>query len=178
MTGRGSTFDSGWGRALLLLVGGAAGAAALTTLRVPAGALIGAVVGSALVNRARRSSVDAEGLPAPVRTVGLILLGCTAGVQLETTTLLTLAHVAVPLVASIVVLLLLDLALAVVLARRYEIDPLTAVLACAPGGVTEIAVTASRLGARLGPVLAIHTVRVLAVVLLVLPALVATLPST
>ena len=56
--------------------------------------------------------------------------------------------------------------------RRYDVDPLTAVLACAPGGVSEIAITASQLGAEVGIVLAIHTVRVLAVVLLVLPVLV------
>jgi uncharacterized protein len=168
-----------WGRepahALLLLAGGAVGAAVFTLLGLPAGTLIGAVVGSALANRVRVSSSGPLPLPAPVRVVGLALLGCAAGVRLDAHTLTALGHIALPLAGALAALVALNLLLAVVLVRRYDVDPLTAILACAPGGLSEIAVTGSQLGAQMGVLLAIHTVRVLAVVLLVLPLLVAVL---
>ncbi|MGH3356736.1 MAG: AbrB family transcriptional regulator [Nocardioidaceae bacterium] len=168
----------GRSHALLLLAGGAAGALVLTVLQIPAGTLIGAVVGSALASRLPWAPVSSGGLPTPVRTVGLVLLGCAAGVNLDLETLQTLARIAVPLVASVLALLLLNLALAAVLVRRYGIDPLTAALACAPGGISEVSITASQMGAQMGVVLAVHTVRVLAVVLLVLPSLIAVLGTS
>ncbi|MPZ93578.1 MAG: ammonia monooxygenase [Propionibacteriales bacterium] len=167
--------------AALLLAGGTVGAAALTLAKVPAGTLVGAVVGSAVANRlsARRSELPAEvaqrSLPTPVRVVGMVLLGCVAGVRLDRGTLHNLAEVALPLGIGVLLLLAVNVLVAAVLVRRYGIDPLTAVLACAPGGVSEIAVTASQLGARTGVVLSVHMVRVLAVVLVVLPLLVAVL---
>ena len=144
-------------------------------LRVPAGPLIGAVLGTAAVNRVFPARGGCRRLPAPVRTTGLVLLGCVAGARLDTMTLHTLGRIAVPVAGALVLLLLVDLALAALLVRRYGVDPLSAVLACAPGGLSEIAVTANELGARMGVVLAIHTVRVLTVVLLVLPLLVVVL---
>lgn len=160
----------GWA-VVRLLTGGAAGAAVLTLLQVPAGALVGAVIGSAIANRVRLGGA-AGTLPVPVRVSGLVLLGSVAGVRLEASTLVTLTRIAAPLAGAVLTLLLLNAALALVLVRRYGIDSRTAVLACAPGGISEIAVAAEQLGARTGVVIAVHAVRVLAVVLVVLPLLV------
>ena len=162
------------GNTALLLVGGAVGAVALTLAQVPAGTLIGAVLGGAAANRLIARTGGARDGPrravtGPIRVLGMVLLGSAAGVQLEWSTIESLGRVALPLAASIVALLVADVGLAAVLTRRYHVDPLTALLACAPGGVSEIAVTAQDLGARLGVVLAIHLVRVLVVVLVVLP---------
>lgn len=161
-------------RAGALLVGGAAGAGVLTALHLPAGTLVGAVVGSALVRRygERVRPGGRWTLPSPVRVVGLVLLGCVAGARLDTDTLRTLGRVALPLGGAVLALVLVNVAIAVVLVRRYRIDPVTAVIACAPGGVSELAVTAQEKGARLEVVLAIHMVRVITVVLVVLPLLV------
>lgn len=156
---------------LRLLAGGLLGAAVLTLLQVPAGTLIGAVFGSALANRIRFGGAPGT-LPAPGRVAGLVLLGCVAGVRLDGATLATLARIALPLAGAVLALILLNVALAAVLVRRYAVDPLTAVLACAPGGISEISTTAQELGARTEIVIAVHAVRVLAVVLVVLPVLV------
>lgn len=163
--------------AVRLLAGGACGAALLTVLQVPAGSLVGAVVGSALANRlppapAPRSPVTA------IRVVGLVLLGCVAGARLDASTLRALAGLAVPLVVAVAALMLLNVALAAILIRWWAIDAPTAILTCAPGGVSEIALTAEQLGARLGVVLAVHAVRVIVVVLLVLPIVVALVPRS
>lgn len=166
MTGPGTTAR----RTVTVLLASAACAGVLTLLRLPAGPLIGAVIGAAAVNRVRPEQ-DARPLPAWVRVTGLVLLGCVAGARLDLSTLESLVRMALPLLAAIIGLLVLDLVLAWVLVRHYDVDALTAVMACAPGGVSEIAFTAAQAGARMGVVLAIHGVRVLVVVTVALPLL-------
>lgn len=152
---------------VLALAGGLAGAGLLVLLQVPAGGIVGAVAGSALT-----SGIRAHPPPAyAVRVVGMVLLGCAAGVRLEASTLETLFHLLVPLLLAVGTLLALDVGLATVLVRRYGVDPVTALLACAPGGVAEMTVLAHDLDARTGIVVAIHVVRVVTVVLIVLPLL-------
>ncbi|WP_158603940.1 AbrB family transcriptional regulator [Cryobacterium tepidiphilum] len=167
--------------ALVLLAGGFAGAALLSVLHVPAGALIGSVLGSmaankiaqAVVRRRARAATRlpsvSRALPAPVRVVGQVILGVLAGERLNTETLTTLLHSLLPVVLSVVLMLLLTMALARYLVVRRNVDPLTAVMSAAPGGISVLAITAQRQGAVMHVVLAIHLFRVLVVVLLVLP---------
>jgi uncharacterized protein len=153
--------------AVVAVGGGLVGATLLTLLNVPAGGIVGAVAGSAVVSGIR-------GRPPPpyaVRVVGMVLLGCAAGVRLDMQTLETLLHLLIPLLLAVGLLLALDVALATVLVRRYSVDPVTALLACAPGGVSEMAILADETNARTGIVIAIHVVRVATVVLVALPLL-------
>lgn len=183
--------------ALVLLAGGFGGATVLTALHVPAGALIGAVVGSMSVNKltdiwrshqrplpcpspAELPVERADGavpvpelssrrLPGLVRIVGQVLLGVMAGARLDAQTLALLAASIVPIIAAVIVLLGLTMTLARYLFQRHGIDPVTAVMAAAPGGISELAVAAQRQGAMMHVVLAFHLFRVLLVVLVVLP---------
>lgn len=155
------------------MLGGVAGAGLCVLLHIPAGGIVGAVAGSAVV--AMRNG-GTPALPTRLRTAlrtgGLVLLGGAAGVRLEPAILPMLARIAVPLLASVGLLLMLDVLLALLLHRRYQVDPITALFACAPGGVSEIAAVAEEKGARLEIVVAIHVVRVIAVVVVILPLLV------
>lgn len=165
--------------AALLLAGGLAGAALLTWLHVPAGALMGSVAGSMAVNGVadaimRRRDAAGDGaarvrLPRAIRIVGQVLLGVLAGARLGPDTLQTLLVSAVPVVAVVVLLLALSFLLARYLFSRHGVDPLTAVMATAPGGISELASVAEQRGAAMHVVLAIHLFRVLLVVLVVLP---------
>ncbi|MGH8868323.1 MAG: AbrB family transcriptional regulator [Actinomycetes bacterium] len=168
MSGR-FRLPSGMPPGLPALAGGLAGAALLTLLHVPAGGIVGAVAGSAAVASAR----ERRPVPVGLRTAGMVLLGCVVGVRLEPSALSTLLHLAVPLLAAVAALMLLDVLLAMLLVKRYGIDPVTALLACAPGGVSEISLVAETVGARTGVVVAVHVVRVVAVVVVALPVLVA-----
>jgi len=149
------------------LAGGLAGALVLVLLHVPAGGIIGAVAGSALTSGIRGRTPP----PRTVRTVGMLLLGCAAGARLEPSTLVHLLHLAAPILVAVAVLLLLDVVLAAVLTRRYGVDPVTALLACAPGGVSEMTMMAQDADARTEIVVAVHVVRVVTVVLVALPLL-------
>jgi uncharacterized protein len=155
------------GEAAIRLGAGAAGAMVLTVLNVPAGGIIGAVLGSAAMSAARSNGAQLK----PVRVVGLVLLGATAGLRLDAHTLAQLREVALPLGAAVAGLVLAQLALATVLWRWFRVDAVTALLAAAPGGVSEIASIADDVGARAGVVTAVHVVRVIVVVVVVLPML-------
>jgi membrane AbrB-like protein len=166
----------------VLLAGGFLGATVLSLLHVPAGALIGSVLGSMAASKAAQAVVRgrreravgglphaAPILPGPVRVVGQVILGVLAGERLNTETLATLLHSLLPVVLSVVLMLLLTMALARYLVVRRNVDPLTAVMSAAPGGISVLAITAQRQGAVMHVVLAIHLFRVLVVVLVVLP---------
>lgn len=179
-----------WSAALhtgYLLGGGLVGGTILTLLQLPAGALIGSVLGAIMVNRLGdrhferrllRASIEdsvsdrIRGLPGSMRVTGQVLLGVFAGARLSMETLQRLAFSALPVTLSVVVLLGLTMALARYLFRRHQIDPLTAVMAAAPGGISELAVAAQRQGAAMHVVLTVHLFRVLVVVLVVLPVLI------
>ena len=146
---------------------GTAGALILTAVHMPAGGIIGAVLGSAAVSGVR--GVPAS--PKAARIAGLVLLGAAAGLRLDTTTLSQLGVVAMPLAIALVSLLAGHVLLAAALRRWFGLDAVTAILAAAPGGVSEIASIADEVGARAGVVTAIHVVRVIIVVVVMLPLL-------
>jgi uncharacterized protein len=149
------------------LAGGLAGASLLALLHVPAGGIVGAVAGSALASGVRGCAPPSRA----VRVVGMVLLGCAAGARLEWSTLQSLLHLALPILLAVAVLLAVDVALAAVLTRRYGVDPVTALLACAPGGVGEMTMLALDMQARTEIVVAVHVVRVVTVVLVAMPLL-------
>jgi uncharacterized protein len=149
------------------LAGGLVGALLLVLLQVPAGGIVGAVAGSAVASGVRGCAPPPRG----IRVAGMGLLGCAAGARLEPSTLAALLRLAVPILLAVAVLLLLDVALAAVLTRRYGVDPVTALLACAPGGVSEMTMMAHDVDARIEIVVAVHVVRVATVVLVALPLL-------
>ncbi|MGC5628265.1 AbrB family transcriptional regulator [Georgenia sp. Z1344] len=159
-----------------VLAGAAAGAALLDLLGVPAGILLGSVIGAALANRAIPGT-SAVTMPRGFRVVGFVLIGCLTGVRLEPHALSVLARIALPVLASVALLLLLNVLLALLLVRRYKVDAMTAVLATAPGGLSEIVAVSMDWGARTSVVVAIHTVRVMVIVLVALPLLVAYLST-
>jgi uncharacterized protein len=174
-------------RAVAGLLAGTAGALLLTWLRVPAGTLVGAVLGSAAAGsitprRGWYGSGRGPGhdgaqpqqhpLQHRARTAGLVLIGCVSATRLDGRSLRMMGLVALPVLAGVVLLLALDAALARWLMKRHGLDATTAVLACAPGGLSELSVLAVKERADVVTVTVVHLVRVLVVVLLALPGLV------
>ena len=159
------------GRVPASLIAGAAGGLLLTWLQVPAGALVGAVFGSAAAS-SPRSGQSHHRLHRWVRNAGLVLLGCVSAARLGGETLATMLRIVLPVTGVVLALLALNVLLAWWLVKRHRLDPTTAVLASVPGGFSELSVVAQKEGADVGTVAAVHLVRVLAVVLVVVPGLV------
>jgi membrane AbrB-like protein len=155
------------------LLAGVAGGLLLTWLQVPAGTLLGSVLGASLATGG--VTPGQKRLNASVRVVGLVLLGCVSAARLDPDSFDTLVRLFLPVVAGVAALLALNVLLARWLVRRHGVDPTTAVLACAPGGFSELSVMAVREGADVATVAVVHMVRVLVVVLVVVPTLVAVL---
>src|SRR5262249_48590701 len=132
-------------QAVTPLLAGVAGGLLLTWLQVPAGTLLGSVLGASLATGG--VAPGQKRLNPAVRVVGLVLLGCVSAASLAPDSFDTLVRLFLPVVAGVAALLALNVLLARWLVRRHGVDPTTAVLACAPGGFSELSVMAVREGA-------------------------------
>jgi len=154
-----------------LLLGGASGGSLLEFLGVPAGMLIGSVLGAALVNQPWTPRIRPARLPVAARQIGLVAVGLASGVLLTLESILSTATIAVPVVLAYLALTALNLVFITVLMSRYQVDPVTAVLAVTPGGLAEVSAIAIDKGAEVGIVLSVHAVRLFSLVLVILPIL-------
>ena len=154
-----------------LLLGGVSVGSVLELLGVPAGMLIGSVVGAALVNQPWTRRMRPSSLPIVARQIGLTTVGLAAGVLLTVDSLLNTAVIALPVVLTYLALTALNLVFVTVLMSRYQVDPVTAVLAVTPGGLAEVTSIAIDKGAQVAVVLSVHAVRLFSLVLVILPIL-------
>jgi membrane AbrB-like protein len=144
-------------RALIVAI---AAAWIFEALRVPAGALIGAMVGVAALNLADFSVPE---LPDVVRFLSFAALGWLLGSQFTKETLTQLREAALP-IAVIVGLLLAAAVGATFWLRAAGFDTSTAFLAASPGGISQMAAISAEVGANAPLVVTVHLVRIMAVV--------------
>lgn len=138
------------------------GAAALEMLKVPAGALIGAMIAVAAVNLVGWTTLE---LPPPVRFLAFAALGWSIGSAVTRESVQALRQFAVPLLVTVVALMLVGGLIAVALVALGLTDSITAFLASSPGGLSQMAALADAHGADAPLVAAVHTFRVVAVIL-------------
>jgi membrane AbrB-like protein len=148
---------------------GAAAASGLTAkaLGLPAGALLGALAGGFLINVAW----PGPRLAKAFRTGGKALSGAVIGLSFTPAILASALGLAPVVVLGVGTLILTGLGMSLVLHRRFGWDLPTALYACTPGGLSELAATSEDVGANAQIVIAVHTVRVVAIVVLGPPAL-------
>jgi membrane AbrB-like protein len=153
---------------LIALLGAAAGVGLTAeALNVPAGALLGALAGAFAVNVAW----PGPRLAKVFRTGGKALSGAVVGLSFSPAMLALAAGLAPVVVLGVGALILTGLGMSLVLHRRFGWDLPTALYACTPGGLSELAATSEDVGANAQVVVAVHTVRVVAIVVIGPPAL-------
>jgi uncharacterized protein len=130
-------------------------------LGVPAGALIGAMLGVAAVNL---SGASAVGAGSTLRFVAFIIIGWELGSQVTRSTLEEVRAAAAP-IGVVVIGLLVAAALLGVFLHRAGLDPVTAFLASSPGGISQMAALSAELGANPVVVSVVHLIRIMVVVL-------------
>jgi membrane AbrB-like protein len=154
-------------RVVAIVGAAAAGGLAADACGIPAGALLGALAGAFVVNVAW----PGPRLAKAFRTGGKALSGAVIGLSFSPAMLGLAVGLAPVVVLGVTALIVTGLAMSLILHRRFGWDLPTALYACTPGGLSELAATSEDVGANTQVVVAVHTVRVVAIVVLGPPAL-------
>ena len=146
---------------LTLLIGLFSGAVG-KYLDFPCGAIAFSMVGCATFNVVTDRGYMPLNLRRFVQMFAGALIGCTVG-RSQILQMLELWNVTILAIASF---LLLDLLSAAAISRVFRIDAVTALFACAPGGVSDMALIAEDMGADSVTVAGMHVVRLIGIVAL------------
>lgn len=138
-----------------------AGAILATLLRLPAGPLIGAMLGVGLLKAGGMATVS---IPTPVQFVVYCALGWQLGESFTPDTMRQFKEAALPIVLTAALFVLFGLALGWALWRFGGFDPHTAFLSTAPGGIAQIGVLSAESKANVPVVLAVHVLRITSVI--------------
>lgn len=142
---------------------------AFELLGIPAGMLLGAIIGAALSNQPWTTNWRPTRLPRPFRSVGLIILGIVTGLMLTWESLASTATIALPVAVSYFGLGVLNTLFAWFLMERYRVGPATAIFSVTPGGFGEVLSLAMERNAQIPIVLSVHAVRIMLLVLAIIP---------
>ncbi len=132
-------------------------------LGVPAGGMIGSMCGTAVV--VMGTGRDCL-LPLKLSQLAQLVIGVIIAKTMTHDTLATLGDLFLPLLAPTFILLVLCLLLSVILARLTGWDSMTCILATMPAGLTQIVPIAEEFGANVLKVGALHTVRLISIIVL------------
>lgn len=149
--------------AVLTIAAALAGGFVFERLEFPAGSFLGAVFGVAIVNLA--TTEGAIEIPSQGRFLAFAALGWAVGQSVNREVLGELGKALPAVVATIVVLVVAGALLALVLVRFGALDAHTAYLATSPGALSQMVALADDTEADTLLVVTVHTLRVLAVVI-------------
>lgn len=144
------------------LIAALVGGVAFERLHVPAGALIGAMVGVAAIGLA---GAETDGPGTTLRFAAFVIIGWELGAQIDRGTLEAVRGAAVPILVVVLGLLAAAAVLAFVL-HAAGLDPATSFLAASPGALSQMAALAAEFKANAVVVTIVHLVRIVAVILI------------
>ena len=150
----------------LLLAATAAGGALMQVLRAPNPWVLGALAVSAVLSG---SGVEWSALPRPLSNAAQLAIAVTLGVRFTPASLRAAPRWLAAVALGTLVMIALSAGFAALLAWGWQLHPATMLLATSPGGITEMAITASVLGLGVPVVTAFHVVRYIAVLVLTGP---------
>lgn len=116
------------------------------------------------------AGVELSSIPSWLTNAAQLLLGCSLGERFQRSFLREAPRFVAAVLATVALMLLLCAALAVGIAWSMGVLPATILLACAPGGIAEMAITAKVLRVGVAFVTAAHVIRFAIVMLLTEPA--------
>lgn len=162
----------GWGwemavlQVLATLAVALAGALGARRLRVPGGAILGAIALVAGYNVMTGLAM----MPAWLKVIAQCVCGVFIGARIRRADLAHIRRIALPVLLTVIGMIACCLLMGLALSALAGIDRRAALLACAPGGVTEMALIGADIGADVPFISVSHIVR-LAVVVSVFPVL-------
>lgn len=129
---------------VVLHIVGFAGALVARRLKVPAGALIGSMLAVVLCNI---TTGFGELYPGDLRIVIQIVSGIVIGSRFTRSDIAMFRRVGLPALVFVVMLMLLNVLFAAWMAHSSSLSLVTSFFACAPGGVSDLALVAADFGA-------------------------------
>ncbi|MEM6446031.1 MAG: AbrB family transcriptional regulator [Cyanobacteria bacterium J06642_2] len=134
-------------------------------LRIPAGALVGAAfaVGSANV----LGAFDLPPIPSQTRFVLQVGLGILLGATLDRETVVAMRELWRPALMCAAIAISTGVFSGLAISRLLGMEPLTALLGTAPGGLSDISLIALDMGAQGSTVLIMHLTRLISVIAIV-----------
>lgn len=132
------------------------------TMSIPAGEMIGAFIFVAFFN----IFVFRLSMPEKIKRGIQILIGAVVGSGMTMDNVLGLKNLIVPAVMVAIFLLTIGIFIGFLLNKIWNIDINTALVATSPGGLTEMSLIASDVGADVSVVTSLHFARILAVIII------------
>lgn len=143
------------GNVLLTLAVGVAVGYLFFKLKVPGGLIVGAIIGVAALN----ITFEAASFPGVARTVAQITAGSFIGCSVSREDMKNLPRILKPLGILIAGYLILNLGAGFLVFRISQMDLLTSLMCCVPGGMSDMPIIAADLGAKVPYVAVLQFVR-------------------
>lgn len=146
--------------ALRTLAAAATGGWLFKSLGVPAGAMIGAIIATIVLNLTAGGAF----VPPALKRYARIGVGCYIGIRLEREFLLHLDALIFPVLTVLCGITLFTVIMAFVISHVFKYDLITSMLMCIPGGITEVSVIAEEFGVDQTKIMSVHSLRLICVV--------------
>ncbi len=143
------------GNVLLTLAVGVAAGYLFFKLKVPGGLIVGAIIGVAALN----ITFEAASFPGLARTVAQITAGSFIGCSVSREDMKNLPRILKPLGILIAGYLILNLGAGFLVCTISQMDLLTSLMCCVPGGMSDMPIIAADLGAKVPYVAVLQFVR-------------------
>ncbi len=155
--------ETAWPHLLAALALGAVLAVALVALRVRAGAILGAMVGSSIV------SVSGRHYHCPRAYAIALQVGAGAfiGARVTQETVVTIPQLSLAVLCVAATVWIYLLFNGTIFYRCFKMDHTTAMVSCVPGGLTEMTLLGSDLGGDLPTIAALHTLRIFGILFII-----------
>lgn len=147
-------------RVLITLLVACAGGIVGMKLKIPAGAMIGAMIAVA----AYHIWCGKGEIPANFKIAAQIIVGGMLGLNFSMDTLYGLKEMALPAIVMLIGLMVLSVILGIVVAKTTGMDLITALFSSAPGGITEMTLASEAYGADTPKVAILHLMRLISVI--------------
>ena len=149
-------------RFIMTLLVAAAGGIIGIKLKLPAGALFGAMVATAVYNLLTNKGF----VPPQANIVLQIVIGATIGLNFNMETIKGLGSIFGAALIMVAGLMVFSLVLGVIISKVTGMDLITAIFSTSPGGLSNIILISDAYGAQSHIVALLHTLRLVAVVVL------------
>ncbi|MEL7565309.1 MAG: AbrB family transcriptional regulator [Dehalobacterium sp.] len=136
----------------------------LTYLNIPAGAMVGAMLGTALIQVKQSDKME---IPLKVRRIVRMMMGAYVGLGITEEGIRQVHDIIWPAVMTIVGMILLTLVTMIMLHKLYGWDLKMAILSSTPAGLSEIGMNAEDFQTDPVPITTVHLFRLVTILVTV-----------